>query len=534
MAQVMTVLTFTEPESINRDENGCRKMKVITADGAARLIQDGWTIVPGGFGCCGHPEAITNAIGRRFRQTGLPTNINVVFAAGSGDRAGRGLDHLAQPGLVRRAIGGFWGFSPAFGQLATSGLIEGHNWPQGVISQIFRASAARLPWVISRVGLGTFIDPDLEGGRMNVSASTSLIKKVVHDDEVFLQFPTPRINCAIIRGTRCDTAGNLTMEHEVSFQDGLAQAQAARNNGGIVIAQVREIVREGTLDPHAIRVPGALITHVVVAEGDEHPQTYGEHFNPAYVEPGLPQAQSCELSAARAIITSRAVEELSSLDNPVVNLGIGIPADIGSVAHAQGVCGYTLTVESGLFGGIPAKGLSFGASANPMATIEQSALFDFYDGGGIDIAFLGFAQVDSNGNVNSSYFRGRTPGIGGFANISRAAKRVVFCGTFTAQGLDITCEDGVVRIRREGDVLKFVRQVERISHSGAQASATGQNVKIITERAVFELSGRYLKLIEIAPGIDLDRDIVAQMEAAIVAPNDIRPMAERHMRALVS
>jgi len=509
-------------------------MHVITADEAANLIRDDWTIIPGGFGCCGHPEAITAAIGRRFRRTGSPSRINLLFAAGSGDRNGKGLDHLAQPGLVRRAIGGFWGFAPKLGELALSGAIEGHNWPQGVISQLFRASAAQLPWVISKVGLGTFIDPRHEGGCMNPSFSKSLVRRVEFDGDAFLQFPTSRIDCAIIRGTRCDELGNVTMENEVSFQDGLAQAQAARTSGGIVIAQVTEIVAAGTFRPQDVKIPGVLVTHVVVAQMSEHPQTYAENFNPAYVSAGTPDLRAPDLNDARYIITSRAVEELRKLRNPVVNLGIGIPADIGTVAHAQGVTDYVLTVESGQFGGIPAKGLSFGASAFPMATIEQSALFDFYDGGGLDIAFLGFAQVDSCGDVNASHFKGRAPGIGGFANISRAAKRVVFCGTFSAGACEARLGNGQLQIDREGSIPKFVRKVERISYSGEQAAATGQKVMIITERAVFELSGQYLKLTEIAPGIDINRDIIAQVGASIVLPDDIRQFDSVHMQRSTS
>ena len=504
-------------------------MRVITADEAAGLIQDGWTVVPGGFGCCGHPEAVTAAIGRRFRQTGTPANINLLFAAGSGDRNGRGLDHLAQPGLVKRAVGGFWGFAPALGNLALNGTIEGHNWPQGVISQVFRACASRLPWIISRVGLNTFIDPDFEGGVMSAAGTQSLVKKVQFDGETFLQFPTSQINCAIIRGTRCDMAGNMAMDEEVSFQDGLAQAQAARNAGGIVIAQVREIVPIGSLRPHEVRVPGALITHVVVADLPEHPQTYAESFNPAYVAAGLPERPSPFLDSARHIIVSRAVEELRKLSQPVVNLGIGIPADIGAMAYAQGITDYTLTVESGQFGGVPAKGLSFGASAHATATIEQSSLFDFYDGGGIDIAFLGFAQVDSHGNVNASHFKGRAPGIGGFANISRSAKRVVFCGTFSAGDLQVRIDDGKLCIVREGDIQKFVRKVERVSYSRAQGAAARQSAMIITERAVFELSGQFLKLLEIAPGVDIDRDIIAHVDSAIVVPDEVKFIENVHM-----
>ncbi|MBL8573163.1 MAG: acyl CoA:acetate/3-ketoacid CoA transferase [Hyphomicrobiaceae bacterium] len=504
-------------------------MQIISADAAARLIEDSWTIIPGGFGCCGHPEAITAALGRRFRAEGRPRNLSLLFAAGSGDRCGRGLDHLAQDGLVRRAIGGFWGFTPRLGAMAVAGKIDAHNWPQGVISQLFRATAARLPGVLSRVGIGTFIDPDQDGGCLNATSQPGLIRRMEIDGASLLFYPTSSINCALIRGTHVDEAGNLTMEHEVSYQDGLAQAQAARNCGGIVIAQVAEVVARGSLRPQDVRVPGSLIDYVVVADEADHPQTYAEAFNPAYVEAGLagaPRARPIPLE--RRVVARRALEEMRKHPGALVNLGIGIPSEIGLVAHQAGYDDFTLTVESGQFGGIPASGLSFGASAHSQALIEQSAMFDLYDGGGIDIAFLGFAQVDSAGNVNVSHFPGKTPGIGGFANISRAAKRQVFCGTFTAGGLDVDFADGALRIRREGRERKFVPHVPKISFNGGMAARSGQPVTYITERAVFELNNNCLKLKEVAPGIDIDRDIVGQMGASILIGNNVREM-DRHL-----
>lgn len=499
-------------------------MPFITATEAAHLIQDDWCVVPGGFGCCGHPEALTAALGERYRTTGSPRRLKLLFAAGSGDRAGRGLDHLAQPGLVSSAIGGFWGFVPRLGALALSGAIEAHNWPQGVVSQLFRATAARLPGILSRVGLGTFIDPEQDGGRLNDVTPAPLMRRMDVNGETFLFYPTQRIDCALIRGTRADAHGNIAVDEEISFQDSLAQAQAARNSGGIVIAQVKSRVPGGALKPHDIKVPGALVDYIVVADDDLHPQTYAETFNPAYVTAGLAAPSAPDTAVVREIIARRAVEELAQAPGAIVNVGIGIPAEIGGFAHLEGIRDYTLTVESGQFGGIPASGLSFGAARHPQAVIEQSHLFDFYDGGGLDLAFLGFAQVDSTGSVNVSHFPGRVPGIGGFANISRAAKRVVFCGSLTAGGLDVAVHDGRLSIRREGRHRKFLRSVPKISFNGPLASKAGQSVLYITERAVFRLDRGCLRLEEIAPGVDLERDVIDRIESAVIVSSNLKLM----------
>lgn len=500
-------------------------MHIVTAREAAALVPDGSTVVPGGFGCCGNPEAILSAIGRRYRETGHPRGLTLFFAAGPGDRGERGLNHLAQDGLVSCAIGGFWGFAPKLGRMAQEEAIEAHNWPQGVMSHLFRATAAGLPGILSRVGIDTFVDPDQAGGRMNARARPGLVQKFPVAGRQHLFFPTRKVEVAIIRGSRCDRAGNIAMDREVSFQDGLAQAQAAHNSGGIVIAQVAEIV-DDPIPPHGVSVPGCLVDYVVVAEPEDHWQTWAEAYNAAYVESGEPSAFDDEppSAPARRIIARRAARELARHPGAIVNLGIGIPAEVGRAAAELGIADFTLTVESGQFGGVPATGLSFGASAHPLAKIDQAALFDLYDGGGIDVAFLGFAEADSHGNVNVSRFRGRTPGIGGFANISGAAKRVVFCGTFTAEGLEIEAGGGRLAIRREGATRKFLKRLDTISFNGPLAMRDGRRVTFVTERAVLELVGGCLRLVEIAPGIDLRRDVVAHLDAAIVIGDDIAPM----------
>ncbi|MBP2315699.1 acyl CoA:acetate/3-ketoacid CoA transferase [Azospirillum soli] len=504
-------------------------MKIVTAAEAARAVQDGWTVTTGGFGSCGHPEAVTAALADRYRADRHPRDLTLLFAAGQGDRGERGLNRLADPGLIRRVIGGFWGLAPALGALAMRNEIEAHNWPQGVVSHLFRAVAGGQPGVITKVGLNTVIDPDQEGGCLNGRTAQSLIRKIHIDGEPYLHYPRLGIDCAILRGSQADTRGNITMDREVSFSDSLAQAQAARNSGGIVIVQVAEVVPAGTLPPQQVRIPGILVDYLVVAdEPEHHAQTYGEGLNPLYTTAGAASPAEARTdqpaNGLRRLIARRAAEELRRHRDPVVNLGIGIPAEIGAAAAAAGLDRFTLTVESGMIGGTPASGLSFGASALPQAVIEQAALFDFYDGGGIDIAFLGFAQVDGQGNVNVSRFRGGLPGVGGFVNISQSARQLVFCGTFTADGLEVEVGGGRLAIRREGQVQKFVPTVDQISFSGPYACAQGRPVTFVTERAVFTLVDGVLHLIEVAPGIDLHRDILERTDIPLVVAFDYRTM----------
>jgi len=491
-------------------------MKIITADQAAALLQDHWTLVPGGFGSCGHPDAVTQAIQRRFLAERRPRGLTLLFAAGAGDKTGRGLDALAHEDLVHRAIGGFWGLAPKLTDLVRDNRIEAHNWPQGVISQLFRATAARLPGVISRTGLGTFVDPDEDGGRLNRLTQRSLVRKIAIGDEAFLFYPAQPINCALVRGTTSDGQGNISGEDEVSFQDSLAQSTAARNTGGIVIAQVERLVENGSIQPHDVRVPGVLVDYVVVADTAQHPQTYGTRMDRSFVTAGQRRPEPVELTPQHMIIARRAAEEIRRRPGALVNLGIGMPAAIGRVANELGLNDFVLTVESGQIGGTPASGLSFGASTHPQAVIEQSALFDLYDGGGLDLAFLGFAEADSAGHVNVSRFANKMPGAGGFINISQNAKVVVFCGTLTARNLEVKVTRGQLRIVQEGKTKKFVQRVGQVTFNGERSLSSKQKILFVTERAVFSLVNGVLRLDEIAPGIDIETHIVPQMDAHFV------------------
>lgn len=515
-----------------------RRNKVVSADEAVRLIHDGDTLATGGFVGIGFAEGIAVALEQRFLKTqeesgqGSPRNLSLVFAAGQGDGQHRGLNHLGHAGLLKRVIGGHWGLVPALQELAVNNQIEAYNLPQGVLSHLFRDIAAGKPGTLTAIGLDTFVDPVHGGGKINARTTEDLVRRMDIDDKPYLFYKAFPIHVGIIRATTADAEGNLTMEREALTLEALAIAMAAHNSGGIVIAQVERLAQSGTLNPRQVKVPGVLVDAVVVAtDPAHHMQTFVEQYNPAFAgEIRVPTSGLVPWPLnERKLIGRRAAMELRAAD--VVNLGIGMPEAVAAIAAEENIIDLlTLTAEPGVIGGIPASGLNFGAAINTQAIIDQPNQFDFYDGGGLDVAVLGLAQADAQGNLNVSRFGSRLAGAGGFINISQSAKKVVFVGTFTAGDLRVTVQDGRMAIDREGNTRKFVKEVEHRTFSGQAALARGQTVLFVTERCVFRLvtpqrpGESALQLIELAPGVDLQKEVLDQMDFVPAISRDLQTM----------
>lgn len=504
--------------------------KVMPAEDAVQLIKDNDTIwIVSSGGGIAEPTCVLAALEERFVKTGHPRDLTVCHSSGMGDRRGGGTDHFAHHGFVRRVIGSHWTWAPRLSQMVADNEIEAYVLPQGVMAQLTRAIAGGKPGVLSHVGIGTFIDPRVEGGRLNARSQAELMKVVEIEGQEWLLYKSFPVNVAIIRGTTADEDGNITMEHEGVILEALPAAQAAKNSGGIVIAQVKRLAQRGALDPRQVKVPGILVDAVVIDR--DQMQSCEVVYNPGYSgEIRIPWDYSEPMPLTeRKIVARRAAMEL--YPGAICNLGFGMSDGVAAVAAEEGLSDkITLTVEQGVIGGVPALGVNFGLACNPVAFVDHASQFDWYDGGGLDITFLAFAQADQAGNVNVSRFGKRIVGVGGFVNISQNAKKVVFCGSFSASGLEVAVEDGKLRILKEGRIRKLVSTVEQITFSSAYALKRGQSVLYVTERAVFELRPGGLVLIEIAPGVDLEADILAQMDFRPTISPDLRLMDARIFR----
>ncbi|MCU0558359.1 MAG: acyl CoA:acetate/3-ketoacid CoA transferase [Desulfobacterales bacterium] len=506
-----------------------KKGKIVSMREAVEIIQDADTVATEGFVGIGFAEGVAVALEERFVATGHPRDLTLIYAAGQGDGKERGLNHLAHENLVRRVIGGHWGLAPKLQKLALENKIVAYNLPQGVISIMFRDIAAKRPRTITTVGLGTFVDPRNGGGKINALTTEEIVELIAFDGHEYLAYKPLPIDIAIIRGTTGDMDGNISMEKEALFLEALPMAMAAKNSGGLVIAQVERLADRGFLRSREIKIPGILVDCVVVAQKPEHhQQTFAVGYNPAYTaELKVPLTEIAPLALdERKIINRRAAFELRP--NAIVNLGIGMPEGLAAVSAEEGILDLlTLTAEPGIIGGIPSGGMNFGAATNVEVLVDQPAQFDFYDGGGLDIAFLGLAEADRQGNVNVSKFGPKLAGAGGFINISQNAKRVCFLGTFSAGGLKVAIAAGKLVIEQEGRLKKLMAHVEHVTFSGPYATIKNQPVLYITERCVFRLGPDGMELIEIAPGVEIEKDILAHMDFAPIMRQPPTPMDPR-------
>ncbi len=485
------------------------KSKVTTAQSAIERIRPRDTVCTSGFVGTGTPEELIRALEKRYLKTRAPFDLSLVFAAAPGDGDSQGVNRLAHQGLVKRIIGGHWALVPKLGALAVENEVEAYNLPLGVMSELFREIAGRRCGVLTKIGLGTFVDPRQSGGRLNRKTFEPLVDLVSINNEEWLLYKAFPIDIAFVRGTTADHAGNISLENEALKLDNLAIATAAKNSGGIVIAQVERVVENNTLSSRDIEIPGILVDHVVIAEPENHRQTWATNFDAAFAgQTRVPLETATPMPMdERKIIARRAAMELE--EDAVINLGIGMPEGVSNVAAEEGMIDdLILTAEPGIIGGMPQSGLNFGAAVNHQALLQQNQQFDFYDGGGLDLAILGMAQVDVHGHVNVSKFGKKLAGAGGFINISQTAKRLIFVGTFSTGGLRIAVEKGQLNIVEEGRVSKFISDVEQITFNARLAADSRRHVLYVTERCVFELTQRGLKLIEVAPGIDIETQVL--------------------------
>ena len=501
--------------------------KLKSAEEAAALVRSEVTLAVGGSGhLLQAPDGLLAALAQRHASVGEPRDLTVVHTMGIGDNAEAGMGHLARPGLVRRFIGSHYGHNPALMDAIAADAVEAFAIPGGTLSLLYREIAGGRPGVVTRVGLGTYVDPRVDGGRLNSRTSGSIAQVIDLAGREWLFYPGFPIQAGFIRATTADLDGNLTMEDEAGFADNLALASAVHNSGGVVIAEVKRLAERHSLPPKEVRVPGILVDAVVVIP--EQRQTAATTFSP-YLAGALRAPEVVArplLDGPRRIVARRATDELRGGD--VVNLGFGISTGVASILQEEGRYDRVIfSIEQGIIGGVPGDGLDSGTSINAQAFIDEGAQFDLYDGGVLDVCCVSFGEVDELGNVNVSRLGGRAVGPGGFINITQNAKKVVFCGTFTGGSLEVEVTTGGVHIAREGRYRKFVQRVDHITYAASHSLQAGRAVIYVTERAVFRMTAAGLELCEIAPGVDLERDVLGQMGFRPTVSADLRPMDAR-------
>ncbi|KAL0216757.1 hypothetical protein P9112_008941 [Eukaryota sp. TZLM1-RC] len=502
--------------------------KLIDVTSAIAKIADGSTVVTSGFVSCAVPNYFCSAFEQYYLEHQSPRDLTLIYAAGQGDGKTEGLNHFAQKGCLSRVIGGHYGLAPSIGKLAFAGEIDAYNFPQGVISNSYRCLARREPFVLSRIGLHTFVDPRVEGGKVNSHNGEDLVSLINIDDHELLKFKIPNIDVAILRGTVADEAGNVSLAEDCVNADVLPIAMAAHNNGGLVFVEVKRIVKklgDVGIGPHDVTIPSIFVDHIIEIPEEHQFHTFKTKFNPDFITCPTSNTEDAPLgdhpTLLRSIVGSRAAQEFTNIkENPVVNVGIGMAEDAAYYANLHGIP-LINTVEVGPYGGVPMSGKDFGAMIRPQAILAQHQMFDAYQSGTfLDVAFLGLAEVDERGNLNVSKFGTKLAGCGGFIDIAQSVPLLVFVGTFTASGLSVTIEYGKLKILKEGKLKKFVRNVQQITFSSKYAKEAKQKVLYITERAVFELINERLVLHSVAPGVDLQRDVLKQMDFEPVIPND--------------
>lgn len=501
--------------------------KFISGQQAATMIKDGASVwLSGGGGGINDPDCLLKNIEDHFLETGHPADLIFYHSAGIGNKMGGGADRFAHEGMVKKVIGSHWTWSVHMQQLATEEKVEAYVLPQGVMTQLVREAAAKRPGLFTKIGIGTFVDPRIEGGRLNKCAKDILAEIIQIDGEEYIHYKSLKPDVAIFRASAADEKGNVVFTEEGLITEALSEAQAVKNNGGVVLCQVKKILPSDTIRPYNVIVPAVLIDGIIVDPNQRMSMKTEE--DPFMSGNAVGEREACQmmLQDNRKVMAKRAAAELKRGD--IVNLGFGVPAGVGNVLYESGQEDrVVLSLEQGIIDGVPATGTDFGIAFNPGAILCETNQFDWYDGGGLDTAVLSFAEFDEKGNVNVSCFGGRINGIGGFINISQGAKKVIFTGTFTASGLREKCDDGKLTILQEGKFKKIKKQVEQISFSGEVASKKGQQVLFVTERAVFKLKNGKVVLTETAPGVDLERDILAHMEFVPEISESLKEMDSR-------